>query len=117
MAQAVLQAAGGHYSVGEHELAVTPSIGIALCPADGEDAETLLKSADTAMYHAKSAGRNNYQFFTAAMNTRVREHLELENRLRQALARERVRASRRRVLMADWLDGLRRRATIVRPSK
>ncbi len=88
VAQALLQACSGHYSVGEHELAVTPSIGIALCPADGEDVETLLKNADTAMYHAKAAGRNNFQFFAAAMNTRVREHLELENRLRQALVRD-----------------------------
>src|SRR5690606_3338584 len=88
VAQALLQACSGHYSVGEHELAVTPSIGIALCPVDGEDVETLLKNADTAMYHAKAAGRNNFQFFAAAMNTRVREHLELENRLRQALVRD-----------------------------
>ncbi|MCQ4346273.1 EAL domain-containing protein [Pseudomonas stutzeri] len=88
VAQNLLNACSGHYCVAEHELAVTPSIGIALCPADGRDAETLLKNADTAMYHAKSAGRNNYQFFAPAMNTRVREHLELENRLRQALARD-----------------------------
>jgi diguanylate cyclase (GGDEF)-like protein len=88
VAQGLLQATSGHYSVAEHELAVTPSIGIAICPDDGCDVETLLKNADTAMYHAKSAGRNNYQFFTALMNTRVREHLELENRLRQALSRD-----------------------------
>ena len=88
VANKLLQATSGQYGVAGHELAITLSIGIAVCPADGEDAETLLKNADTAMYHAKSAGRNNYQFFTAAMNTRVREHLELENRLRQALARD-----------------------------
>ena len=87
VAQALLDAASGQYAVAGHELAVTPSIGIAVYPADGEDAETLLKNADSAMYHAKSAGRNNYQFFTAAMNTRVREHLQMENSLRQALAR------------------------------
>ena len=87
VAGALLQATSGQYNVAEHELAVTLSIGIALYPADGCDGETLLKNADTAMYHAKSAGRNNFQFFVSAMNTRVREHLELENRLRQALAR------------------------------
>jgi diguanylate cyclase (GGDEF)-like protein len=87
VAQALLDAASGQYAVSGHELVVTPSIGIAVYPTDGEDAETLLKNADSAMYHAKAAGRNNYQFFTAAMNTRVREHLELENCLRQALAR------------------------------
>ena len=83
----LLQATSGQYAVAEHELAITMSIGIAVYPADGRDAETLLKNADAAMYHAKAAGRNNFQFFTAAMNTRVREHLDLENRLRQALAR------------------------------
>ncbi len=88
VADKLLQATSGQYNVVGHELAITLSIGIAIYPADGEDAETLLKNADTAMYHAKAAGRNNFQFFTAAMNTRVREHLELENRLRHALARD-----------------------------
>ncbi|MCM2320335.1 MAG: cache domain-containing protein [Pseudomonas sp.] len=88
VADKLLQATSGQYSVAGHELAITLSIGIAVCPADGEDAETLLKNADTAMYHAKAAGRNNFQFFTTAMNTRVREHLELENRLRHALERD-----------------------------
>ncbi|MNZ65665.1 Phytochrome-like protein cph2 [compost metagenome] len=87
VAKALLQATAGQYLVAGHELAVTPSIGIAVYPADGADAETLLKNADAAMYHAKAVGRNNFQFFTAAMNTRVSEHLDLENRLRQALER------------------------------
>ncbi|MBV2132636.1 cache domain-containing protein [Pseudomonas sp. MAP12] len=87
VANLLLQATSGQYSVAGHDLAITLSIGIAVYPADGEDAQTLLKNADAAMYHAKACGRNNFQFFAAAMNTRVREHLELENRLRQALAR------------------------------
>ena len=87
VATALLQASSGLYSVGGRELAITMSIGIAMFPADGHDGETLLKNADAAMYHAKSTGRNNFQFFAAAMNTRVSEHLELENALRQALGR------------------------------
>ena len=87
VANALLQASCGLYGVAGHELAITMSIGIAMFPAHGQDGETLLKNADAAMYHAKSTGRNNFQFFAAAMNTRVSEHLELENRLRQAQAR------------------------------
>ena len=87
VATSLLQASTGLYGVGGRELAITMSIGIAMFPADGRDGETLLKNADAAMYHAKSTGRNNFQFFAAAMNTRVSEHLELENALRQALAR------------------------------
>ncbi|MNF22352.1 Phytochrome-like protein cph2 [compost metagenome] len=88
VANKLLQATSGQYSVVGHELAITLSIGIAVYPADGGDAETLLKNADTAMYHAKAAGRNNFQFFAADMNKRVCEHLELENRLRHALERD-----------------------------
>ena len=63
----------------------TPSIGIAVFPADGEDSETLLKNADAAMYHAKSSGRNNYKFFAASMNSAAKERLRLENGLRKAI--------------------------------
>lgn len=70
-----------------HELTVTPSIGIALCPADSSDTETLIKYSDMAMYHAKAAGRNAYRFYTPAMNVRAREKLQLETALRRALDR------------------------------
>lgn len=83
----LLQATSGQYGVAGHELAITLSIGIAVYPGDGRDVETLQKNADAAMYHAKSVGRNNFQFFAPAMNARVSEHLELENRLRHALER------------------------------
>lgn len=63
------------------------SIGISLYPRDGHDAETLLKHADSAMYKAKEAGRNNYQFFTPELNRRAAERLELESSLRGALER------------------------------
>ncbi|MEY8875084.1 MAG: EAL domain-containing protein [Leptothrix sp. (in: b-proteobacteria)] len=61
------------------------SIGIAMFPADGSDATTLIKNADTAMYAAKSAGRNALRFFTAAMGDTVQLTLRIENRLRSAL--------------------------------
>jgi len=69
------------------ELRVTISIGIGLYPDDGQDVDTVIKSADTAMYHAKENGRNNYQFFAQDMNTRVVERLSIESRLRGALER------------------------------
>jgi diguanylate cyclase (GGDEF)-like protein/PAS domain S-box-containing protein len=70
------------------ELHVTTSIGISIYPADGEDAETLIKNADTAMYHAKETGRNNYQFFSNHMNARAVERQTVEASLRHALDRQ-----------------------------
>lgn len=70
-----------------HEIFITTSIGIAMYPDDGHDAETLLKNADTAMYHAKSNGKNHYQFFSEAMNTAAVERFTLENNLRKAFER------------------------------
>jgi diguanylate cyclase (GGDEF)-like protein len=66
-------------------LHISTSIGIALYPQHGEDAETLLRNADAALYSAKQQGRNNYQFYTAAMNSQASELLNLENQLHQAL--------------------------------
>ncbi|MDE2586024.1 MAG: cache domain-containing protein, partial [Betaproteobacteria bacterium] len=87
VAKKLIAAIAEPIAVGNYELSVTPSIGIALFPEDGSDGETLLKNADAAMYHAKELGRNRYQFFTQEMNTRVSEHLAMENSLRQALQR------------------------------
>ena len=70
-----------------HELHTSPSIGISLFPDDGPDGDSILKNADTAMYHAKSAGRNNYQFFTATMNAAANERLGIERKLRHAISR------------------------------
>lgn len=70
-----------------HEIATTPSIGISVFPDDGGSVEELLKSADTAMYHAKSQGRNNCQFFMQEMHTIARERLLLEHNLRLAVER------------------------------
>jgi len=67
---------------------VTSSIGITLYPADGETAEELLRNADTAMFHAKEKGRNNYQFFAEELNARMSERLSLKTGLRRALQRD-----------------------------
>ena len=69
-------------------LHISPSIGICLCPDDGEDVETLMRKADAAMYHAKASGRNNYQFFAERMNVAAARHFELETSLRGALEGE-----------------------------
>jgi diguanylate cyclase (GGDEF)-like protein/PAS domain S-box-containing protein len=72
----------------QHELVVTPSIGIAMYPDDGRDFETLSQCADVAMYRAKHDGRNNYRFFTAEMQIHSARILQLESALRHALVRE-----------------------------
>ena len=84
-AQKILEALRALHIIGKSELHVTTSIGISVYPADGLDADALLKSADTAMYYAKEKGRNNYQFFISEMNTRAVERLIIENNLRLAL--------------------------------
>jgi diguanylate cyclase (GGDEF)-like protein/PAS domain S-box-containing protein len=75
-------------SIGGHDLHIDGSIGISIYPADGEDAETLIKNADTAMYYAKESGRNNFQFFTAEMNLKSVERQSLESSLRRAIERD-----------------------------
>lgn len=67
------------------EAFISGSIGITLFPFDGEDAETLLKNADTAMYQAKEDGRNAFRFFTPEMNAQAMEHLSMEGKLRKAM--------------------------------
>ncbi len=70
------------------ELFVTTSLGVSVYPADGHDAETLVRNADSAMYRAKEQGRDNYQLYTPAMNAKAVERLSLESRLRQAVAND-----------------------------
>ena len=73
--------------LGETEANLTCSIGLSLCPNDGQDADVLLQNADIAMYKAKDRGRNNYQFFTQDMHAKAMMHLSRENALRKALQR------------------------------
>lgn len=84
----VIEAVSAPYSTARgHELVVTPSIGISIFPDDGEDAETLLKHADVAMYRAKADGRNAYRFFSTEMSVESLEGLVLKSSLRQALGK------------------------------
>jgi diguanylate cyclase (GGDEF)-like protein/PAS domain S-box-containing protein len=87
IAQKVLETVAQPLPIEGTELFLTTSIGIALFPSDGDTAEALLANADHAMYRAKDAGRNSYQMFTPAMNSRALERLSLESDLRHALGR------------------------------
>jgi diguanylate cyclase (GGDEF)-like protein/PAS domain S-box-containing protein len=87
MASKIVRLLSSSFHIDGRKLHSTPSIGISVLPTDGDDVETLMKNADTAMYHAKAQGRNNFQFYTAAMNEAAAERLELENALRQAIER------------------------------
>jgi diguanylate cyclase (GGDEF)-like protein/PAS domain S-box-containing protein len=78
-------------TVGDKELFTTCSIGLSVYPQDGEDAQSLIKHADAAMYLAKSSGRNNFQFFTRRLNTIATERVHLEAQLRRAIEREELR--------------------------
>lgn len=85
--ESMLAAVSQPWIVEQGEFHVSCSIGVALHPDDGEDARTLLKHADSAMYRAKDSGRNNFQFFTRELNTLMTERLEMEGNLRRALER------------------------------
>jgi diguanylate cyclase (GGDEF)-like protein/PAS domain S-box-containing protein len=84
----ILQALAAPHLIEQHDLSITVSIGIAIYPDDGTDAETLMKHADFAMLHAKDSGRNNYQFFKPEMNVRALERQSLETGLRHALEQQ-----------------------------
>ena len=84
-----LQTLLGHpFRIGDQEINVTASIGIAIFPNDGEDAAALLKHADTAMYHAKEQGRNNWQLYDKTQTTETMARMALENDMRKGLERD-----------------------------
>lgn len=88
LAQGIVDALTSPFFLDGQEVFTSPSIGIALSPIDGKDAENLVKKADVAMYQAKDRGGNNYQYFSKSMNKRTHERLNFEIRLRRALKRE-----------------------------
>ncbi|MHC5126075.1 putative bifunctional diguanylate cyclase/phosphodiesterase [Pseudomonas inefficax] len=79
------------FRVAEHDLQLTASLGIVLYPGNGQDQHELLRNADAAMYHAKSAGKNGYSFFDVSMNSNARQQLQLLQDLRQALEQRQFR--------------------------
>jgi diguanylate cyclase (GGDEF)-like protein len=85
VAQRIIESLSEPVQIDGHEFVVTASIGIALFPMDGTSGEELLKHSDTAMYHAKEQGKNNFQFFSLDMNARAFERLTVENGLRRGL--------------------------------
>ena len=76
------------FMLDEHELFVTPSIGVSIFPDNGADAKTLFRHADSAMYHAKDSGRNRFEFFDEEMGSKIGKHLALDTALRVALERD-----------------------------
>ena len=86
-ARRMLLAVAEPHSIDQHDLHVTASIGLSIYPDDGQDAETLIKNADTAMYQAKENGHQSYKFFKPAMNVRAVERQSIEESLRRALER------------------------------
>ncbi len=86
-AQRIIDALKPAFNLDGHELYISSSIGIALYPYDGKDAQTLLKNADAALYQVKEQGRNGYRIYTPAINSKASELLALENSLHHALER------------------------------
>ncbi len=84
----ILDALSQPFTIAGHEIFISASIGITIYPLDGEDVDTILKNGDTAMYHAKDQGRNNFQFYNFSMHSFAHERLTLENKLRKALDRD-----------------------------
>jgi diguanylate cyclase (GGDEF)-like protein/PAS domain S-box-containing protein len=87
VAEKMITSLAAPIQAGEHQLNTSCSLGISIYPTDGKDSQTLMKHADVAMYDAKAKGRNNYQFFSQAMNAKAQERLSIENFLRLALRR------------------------------
>jgi diguanylate cyclase (GGDEF)-like protein len=85
VAQKILNSLRAAFSLGGTEQHVSGSVGIAVYPEDGRDAQTLMKNADTAMFHGKGIGKNTYQYFTAQMNIAVKRRMTLESALRRAV--------------------------------
>jgi diguanylate cyclase (GGDEF)-like protein/PAS domain S-box-containing protein len=90
-ADKILRCLSDPFCIGPHTLVTSASIGVSIFPTDAEDVATLMRHADTAMYHAKGMGRNAVQFFSGEMNQRAVERHLLETALREALEGEQFR--------------------------
>jgi diguanylate cyclase len=88
IAKSILEKLNEPFVIDHNEVFISGSIGISMYPADGEDAEVLIKNADTSMYRAKELGKNNYQFYTPDMNELMAKKMNLELGLRRALENE-----------------------------
>lgn len=88
VARKVVESLSEPFTIDEQPLHIGTSVGISLYPADGEDATTLVKHADAAMYQAKAAGRNNYQFYAEAMSSHYTERVAMEAHLHRAIRNE-----------------------------
>ena len=88
VAKKVLETVGRPFVLQGHEFEVTASLGISVFPDDGQDAQTLIKNADIAMYLVKQQGKNSFRFYAPQMNVHLHERLTLESSLRRALERE-----------------------------
>lgn len=88
VARRILQQMPTTYNLDGHDVSVTTSIGISVFPADGKKADILLKHADSAMYHAKNTGRNNYQFYEESLNAAVLERFSFEKGIKNGLEKE-----------------------------
>lgn len=87
IADEIIRTINQPYSIDEHELYISTSAGISLCPRDSDDGETLIKQADTALYEAKALGRNKYDFYNEHYANLAAERLRLEHALRHAVKR------------------------------
>jgi diguanylate cyclase (GGDEF)-like protein/PAS domain S-box-containing protein len=86
----ILNAFSSSFEVNQEEFFVTPSIGISMYPQDGNDEETLIKHADTAMYQAKGHGKNNFRFYSSNLNGISMWKMEIENALRKAMEQDQL---------------------------
>lgn len=101
VADKIIKALSLPFSLQDREIFIGASIGITLYPNDAEDTATLLRNADMAMYRAKEAGRNRYQFFTRAMQEQVKDQVEMEQDLRRALERGELALHYQPIVQAD----------------
>lgn len=85
IAEKILDTLREPFEIAGHQISTSFSIGVSLYPDDGKEIEALMQNADTAMYHAKESGRNNYHFYTESMNANAAERLRLQNKMRHAV--------------------------------